>query len=192
MADDPLHPFAAPEPLIPLEPEAPVLTDQEKAAATAAEAEAAEKQKEADTAKAKADDELAAQKAAHVVLIVGGKSPLGSANSTGNDGVEIKSDGPLTVVLVKTLNPSGVNHPGTDTSCVARLPGESKIGDVVEVYCVPDENGSSAFVHPPKDESIGTLPVSTGDNTGTCVEVPAATGRSFRKVSTTAWQVLGG
>jgi hypothetical protein len=149
-------------------------------------------EKAADVKSAEKNDEKAKQRASHIVLVVGGKSALGAASSTGNDGVVIPREGPLTVALVKTLNPSGVYHPGVDIECVARLPDKSQVGDVVEVYCMPDENGSSAFIHPPVNESIGPLPVSTGDNVGTCVQVHPYFGRSFRKVSNAAWQVLGG
>lgn len=182
---------------------APVLTAEEieakkvadAAAADAAKA-AAEVQKALDAQAAKdkaaADALKAKQKAAHIVTIMAGKPKGGIALSTGNDGVPIPRDGPLTIVLIGTANPShGGVHPGLDISCIARLPDKSEIGDEVEAYCVPGDTGTSAFVHPPKGESIGTLPVSTGDNSGTSVEVPATAGRVFRKTSASAWQVRG-
>lgn len=146
--------------------------------------------KDAADAKAAADAQKSKQKSSHIVTIMGGKPANGIAYSTGNDGAVIPREGALTIALVETLNPTGGTHPGTDANCVARLPEKSEIGDMVEVHCMPGTNGNSAIVHPNKKESIGTLPVSTGDNAGTGVEVPASAGRSFRKVSATAWQVL--
>lgn len=140
--------------------------------------------------KASANSTTSKVKAAHIVSITGGKPTKGIANSVGDDGVAIPRDGTLTIALVTTLSPLPTHHPGEDINCVARLPDKSEIGDLVEVYCVPGLNGSSAIVHPPKRESIGILPVSTGDNGGTGVEVPADNGRRFRKISATAWQVL--
>lgn len=206
MADTPVAKTVDPtlgDPLIPDAPAPVVLTEAEKiAAAQAAEAEeaaakeAAEAKRIADEQAAKekaaADEQASKQKAAHVVLIKGGKPAKGIANSVGDDGTPIPRDGVFTIALVSTENPGTGNHPGTDVSCVARLPDKSEIGDVVEVYCVPGPNGTSALVHPPKKESIAHLPVSTGDNVGTCVEVSALAGRLFRKISATAWQVLGG
>lgn len=136
-------------------------------------------------------DPKAKQKSAHIVTIVGGKPKNGIANSTSDDGVPIPRDGVLTIALIETRNPGTGTHPGTDIECVARLPDKSEIGDVVEAYCVPGLTGTSAYVHPPKGESIGILPVSTGDNVGTCIEVPATGGRRFRKTSVANWQVTG-
>ncbi len=169
------------EPPPPPPPPPVVQTEEEKEA----EAAAAKKQAAKDAEKAK-------QKSSHMVSIVGGKPAKGIAASTGNDGVVIPRDGVLTLALVETLNPSAVHYPGLDANCVARLPDGSEIGDLVEVYCMPGSTGPSAFIHPPVDESIGILPVSTGDNVGTGVEVPSTAGRSFRKVSAANWQVLGG
>lgn len=136
-------------------------------------------------------DPKAKQKSAHIVSIVGGKPKNGIANSTGNDGVPILRDGELTIALIGTSNPGTGTHPGTDINCVARLPDDAEIGDVVEAYCVPGLTGTSAIVHPPEGESIGILPVSTGDNVGTGIEVPATGGRRFRKTSVANWQVTG-
>jgi hypothetical protein len=136
-------------------------------------------------------DPKAKQKAAHIVTVTPGKPKNGMAFSTGNDGTPIPRDGPLTIALIETKNPGVGSHPGADIDCVARLPDKSEIGDLVEVYCVPGLTGPSALIHPPKGESIGPLPVSTGDNVGTCVEVPASAGRLFRKTSASAWHVTG-
>jgi hypothetical protein len=184
-------------------PAAPVLTDEEKAAAAAEKAvaddnakrvEEARKIAEAQAAKEKsaAETEKSKQKSAHIVTVTGGVSKLGIANSCGNDGVPIPRDGPLTIALVKTSNPTPGLHPGTEANCVARLPDKSEIGDLVEVYCVPGQNGPAAFVHPPTKEAIGLLPVSTGDNPGTGIGVAPGSGTAFRKTSATLWQVLGG
>lgn len=163
-------------------------TEHEKEDAASARAAAEQAAKD----RAAAGSAAAKVKAAHIVAITGGKPCKGMANSTGNDGVAIPRDGVLTIALITTTSPRATHHPGEDVSCVARLPDKAEIGDVVEVYCVPGVNGGSAFVHPPKRESIGVLPVSTGDNVGTGVEVPPDTGRHFRKISAAAWQVLGG
>jgi hypothetical protein len=198
MTDTLISPAANPV----IEP-APVLTPEEIEANKAADAQAAEtaalaaKVKKAHDEqvakdKAAADAIKAKQKSAHIVTVVAGKPKNGIALSTGNDGTPIPRDGVLTIALISTANPSGAgHHPGTDIACIARLPDKSEIGDVVEAYCIPGDTGSSAFVHPPKGESIGILPVSTGNNVGTCVEVPATAGRSFRKTSAAAWQVMG-
>ncbi len=165
----------------------------------AAAAKAAEDQATKDKAAAKAAEAKAKAKAAHIVSIEGGKPAKGMANSTGNDGVVIPRDGVviprdgvLTIALIGTSSPTPGLHPGNDANCVARLPDKSEVGDLVEAYCIPGLNGGSAYVHPPKWESIGNLPVSTGDNGGTGVEVPPDKGRRFRKISAAAWQVLGG
>ncbi len=182
---------------------APVLTPEEIEAKKVADAQAAEQKAAVEAAKKEADAQIAKEKAAadalkakqksaHIVTVVAGKPKNGMAASTGNDGTPIPRDGALTIALIATANPSGGGtHPGTDIACVARLPDKSEIGDVVEAYCLPGDTGTSAFVHPPKGESIGNLPVSTGDNVGTCVEVPATAGRLFRKTSAAAWQVIG-
>lgn len=168
----------------------------EKAIADEAAKEAAEAKALADEQaakdKAEADALAAAQKAAHIVSVVAGKPSKGIAEAVGNDGTPIPRDGPLTIALVTTLNPQGMGtNPGTDINCVARLPAGSEIGDTVAVFCTPAPGGTSVFLHPPKGESIGPLPVSTGDNVGTGVEVSAVAGRSFHKVSATSWQALG-
>ncbi len=186
-----------------VEAEPAVLTAEEIEAKKVADAQAAEQAKmdaaikkladeKAAKEKAEADALKAKQKAAHIVTIVASKPKNGMALSTGNDGVPIPRDGVLTIALIGTSNPSGAgHHPGTDINCIARLPDKSEIGDLVEAYAIPGDTGTSAFVHPPKGESIGILPVSTGDNVGTCVEVTATAGRLFRKTSAAAWQVTG-
>ena len=182
---------------------APTLTADEQAAKQAADARAAADAKAADEVKkiadaqtakdkAEADALKAKQKTGHILRVVGAKPPKGISNSTSNAGTPIPRAGPLTIVLISTTNPSGTgSHPGTDIGCIATLPDKSEIGDLVEAYAVPGEHGGSAFVHPPKGESIGVLPVSTGDNIGTGVEVPVFAGRLFRKISAAAWQVIG-
>jgi hypothetical protein len=196
-ASDPLVAGVTANPEPDLRTDAEKETDAAAAAVAAANAKAAAQAKQAIDEqaakdKAAADAEKAKQKAAHIVTIIGGKPAKGIANTTGNDGVPIPRDGAFTIALIGTTSPAPTHHPGMDINCVARLPEKAEIGDLVEAYCVPGLNGTSAFVHPPKKESIGVLPVSTGDNFGTGVEVPADSGRAFRKVSATAWQVLGG
>ncbi len=195
MTDTPTTPVTLATPTAPVAPADPSIAAQAAADAKTVAAVQATAQKEADAQAAKekaaADALKAKQKAAHIVTVTGGKPKLGIANSTGNDGTPIPRDGVLTIALIATHNPGTGNHPGLDIDCVARLPEKSEIGDVVEAYCVPGTTGTSAYVHPPKGESIGVLPVSTGDNVGTCVEVPATAGRLFRKTAAAAWQVTG-
>jgi hypothetical protein len=199
-AAGPLFPpiFPLPEPAAaqtqPAEPPAEpavVLTQAEEIAAAQAAALKAEQdaaiaaaKKTADEQAAKdkaaADERASKQKAAHIVLVVGGKPDKSITAAVGNDCVPIPRGGPFTVALI------------LDTPCAVRLPDKSEIGDVVEAYCDPSDHGSAAFVFPPKDESIASLAVSTGENVGTCVQVLPHAGRLFRKTSATNWQVLGG
>jgi hypothetical protein len=198
MADETLTPapavapVAAPpvipiiEPAVPPTPEEVAAKKEADEAAKeqkAAEDKAAKEKKEADDKK-KAD--LAKAKSAHIVPFVGGVPKNGIHAAVGNDGVKIVREGPLTIALITTCNP------GQSAGCIARLPEKSELGDMVEVYTVPEEGSAwsqGAGVFPPKGESINSLPVSTGDNTGTGVSVDAGDGKAFRKVSPTNWQV---
>lgn len=183
MADETLMPTLDAATLSP-----PKLTTEETAAAKeakeASDRAAAEIKKAEDVKKAA----IAKAKSAHVVAFVGGVPKAGIHAAVGNDGVKISREGSLTIGLITTTNP------GLSAGCIARLPDKSEIGDVVEVYVIPEEGSAwaqGAGIFPPKGESIGGLPISTGDNIGTGVSVQAEYGKSFRKVSPTNWQVLG-
>lgn len=161
-------------------PPAPPAHPSKTAKELAAEALVTAEDKERTDAAAKA-------KAAHLFPYIGGiaANTMHPFGPTGNDGVPIVRDGVLTIALVTTINP------GMSPNCVATLPKNSEIGDVVEVYTISVDSGPGAALMPAVGNSIGNLPVSTGDNFGTGVEVKPDSGKQFRKVSATNWQMLG-
>jgi hypothetical protein len=125
-----------------------------------------------------------------IVSIDGGptvSSTVGSA--IGDNGTPIPAISQLTIVLVNFPAYDGHHH------IVVRLPADSEIGDVVEVYRDPAAVGGGAIVFPNVGEAIDDGPVSTGTNDLSSGPVGRTAGPSygvaFRKISNTHWVTLG-
>ena len=104
----------------------------------------------------------------------------------GPDKAQIVSTGALTVVMVKTTG-----TPSVKRFNAVKLPKGAADLSVVEVHRDPTSTGPDVAVFPNKDESIGTLPVNDGKNSGACaVGVSSSKPVSFRKMSKTLWVVI--
>jgi len=102
------------------------------------------------------------------------------------DKAQIVATGALTVVMVKTTG-----TPSVKRFNAVKLPKGAADLSVVEVHRDPTSTGPDVAVFPNKDESIGTLPVNDGKNSGTCaVGVSSNKPVSFRKMSKALWVVI--
>jgi hypothetical protein len=102
------------------------------------------------------------------------------------DKAQIVATGALTVVMVKTTG-----TPSVKRFNAVKLPKGAADLSVVEVHRDPTSTGPDVAVFPNKDESIGTLPVNDGKNSGACaVGVSSSKPVSFRKMSKALWAVI--
>jgi hypothetical protein len=106
----------------------------------------------------------------------------------GNDGALITKGG---VILV--MAPADYRRTVFGNLAVT-LPADVPVNDVIEIHAIAarDHEGILVSVFPPIGESIGNHPVSTGFNADAASSVASNSGRSFRKVSATNWQSVGG
>lgn len=125
-----------------------------------------------------------------IVGLSGGATATSAAGSgIGDDANPIVRVSQTTAALV--LTSFGPTH-----NCLARLPDDAEIGDVVEVYQDPASSASSVQVFPNIGEAIGNNPVSTGTNHSAGVTLSPNSagligGICFRKVSSGLWLPIG-
>ena len=121
-----------------------------------------------------------------VILAVtpGATSGSTQGSAIGNNGTPIPSVAQETVVTVATSFSSGA------WNTVVLLPSAAEIGDVVEVYTIPDVSFAQAVVFPNVGESIAALPASTGTNDAAGIGTGTTSGIRLRKVSSTLWMPI--
>lgn len=105
-----------------------------------------------------------------------------SVSPIGDTATEIPRVSQTTIALVTAAS----------DAFTVRLPTDAEVGDVVEVYYIPDSTspGPAVVVFPPTGEQIAAKAVSTGTNNA--ASVSAGFGSIFRKVTSAVWMYIGG